>query len=299
MTQTLKNLGLGMLSWYGYDMLKTTLDSYKNAGILELFEEKIIFFQEIDEEGRALAQEYGFEAFGNDKNIGIYGGTRTLVECMKSEYVLVLENDMQFIGDLKTAVFQISTGLELVKSQKVVKASLINGRLSRLEKDCKRFNLFFPPPHYSQWKKLVAAIRRIIKREKALGQMGDVVDHMDNAHRIFDFVKYDEKLKFFFISSKYRMFKSQAIIIERQFYIDTILNQIEKMYCPKKILINGYKPMDSMLQRSHRFHKPPLYYIMRHKLIAARSWWSQQEYPVAVVENGLFVHDRIGYRGYS
>ena len=303
MNEKLKDIGIGILSWYGYDALKATLDSYKNAGILELFEEKIIFFQEINDEGRDIAKKYGFEAHGNNKNIGIYGGFRGLAETMKSQYVLLLENDWKLSSNLDKTYQHLNTSLELLKSGKANKIDLRNRNdedLKLAKNDAQRkFYSYFPKNDAPIWKKFIAKIKRITRKRKTINNIGRAIYYLQNPHQKFKEIKYDEKLKYFFVSSKYKRWGNQAFMIKKNFFINTILKQVEKSYTPKKNLVNGYKNIECEMNDNHDYFKPPIYYIIRRKPILYASWWMKQNFTVAIPETGIFSHDRVGWRGHG
>ena len=87
----MSTLSLGMLSWRAHDTLRKTLSSY--ASLRPLVDDAVIYFNAITPEDRAIAEEFGFRAEGGPENLGILGGTLGLVRCMRSDTVLIVQND--------------------------------------------------------------------------------------------------------------------------------------------------------------------------------------------------------------
>jgi hypothetical protein len=84
---------LAMLSWNAHKTLRNTLNSYRYFGLDKLADERIIFFQEISETDRIIANNFGYKAIGSDQNIGIAQAYKELVEKSTSDLFLFLEND--------------------------------------------------------------------------------------------------------------------------------------------------------------------------------------------------------------
>ena len=84
-------LSLGMLSWKAHKTLRKTLASY--GSLMQLVDEAVIFFNSITDEDRAIADEFGFRAEGSRDNLGILGGTLSLVRCLRGDSVLLVQND--------------------------------------------------------------------------------------------------------------------------------------------------------------------------------------------------------------
>lgn len=106
------DLTIGILSWGQHETLINTLRSYRNWGLLFRPDvEYLIFFQEISEKDKEIADLYGFECFGVSKNIGIAGGYRKLVEATTSEFFLFLENDWELLRHPWSQLLSAQTAL--------------------------------------------------------------------------------------------------------------------------------------------------------------------------------------------
>lgn len=90
---------IAVLSWKAHKTLVHTLESYEKFGLNKLHVEKIIFFQEIDDEDKKIAKHYGYQAYGAPINIGIAAGYKSLVELATSDLFLFLENDWELVEE--------------------------------------------------------------------------------------------------------------------------------------------------------------------------------------------------------
>ena len=90
---------VGYLSWKRHAVLKQTLQSHKDNGLYDIIkpENRIIFFQEITEVDRQIADEYNIQCLGDDNNVGILNAFIKLVEKCKTKYFIFCENDWLLI----------------------------------------------------------------------------------------------------------------------------------------------------------------------------------------------------------
>lgn len=106
-------LTLGILSWKSHSTLRNTLESYRTFGLDTLASQRVIWFQEITDEDREIAEEYGYEAIGSDTNVGIAGGYKGLVEHATGSVFLFLENDWVLLENpiqaLVEGIYTLST----------------------------------------------------------------------------------------------------------------------------------------------------------------------------------------------
>jgi FkbM family methyltransferase len=92
-------LTIGILSWKEHRTLRNTLDSYTRAGLLAYPAQIFIFFNEIDDEDRRIAEEYGIEYHGAETNLGIAGGYKEMLGYVTQPNFLFLENDWMIRED--------------------------------------------------------------------------------------------------------------------------------------------------------------------------------------------------------
>ena len=107
-------LGLGILSWRAHETLRKTLESF-SAGFLECFQDKVIYFSDIEETDRQIAAEFGFRAEGGP-NEGIGYGMMQVVKAVEADYVVVLQNDCPVIVSTEEAVAELKGAAGLLES---------------------------------------------------------------------------------------------------------------------------------------------------------------------------------------
>jgi hypothetical protein len=90
-----KSIGIGILSWRAHQTLKYALNSYSDD-FLKIFDQRLIYFSDISEDDKQIARDYGWE-FAGGPNEGIAGGMKRLAENMKTDYILLLQNDNPLI----------------------------------------------------------------------------------------------------------------------------------------------------------------------------------------------------------
>ena len=110
-------ISAGILSWGAPRTVANTLRQY--GSFPRRFSEFKIFFQEMSDADRAVADAAGVPYEGRAENVGIQAGMRWVVEGLTGEYVLYLEND--FILDVpeEEAVAELSRALEWIRSGRV------------------------------------------------------------------------------------------------------------------------------------------------------------------------------------
>lgn len=97
---------IAMLSWGAHATLLNTLRSYKKYGLLDLDDEKIIWFQEESLADYKIARDYGFTPYGVPSNIGIGQAYRRLVELSTGDLFLFLENDWELIEEARAEILE-------------------------------------------------------------------------------------------------------------------------------------------------------------------------------------------------
>ena len=111
-TKTNVTIGVGILSWKSHQTLERSLQSYEKIGFKNLFDEVKIIFQEITTEDKRLAEKYGYDYVGTEKNLGIQNGHKLIHDNLSTEYILVLENDNPIIVNNRTLRERIFKSIE-------------------------------------------------------------------------------------------------------------------------------------------------------------------------------------------
>lgn len=116
----MNNITIGYLSWKRHNVLNQTLKSHYDNGLFDLIkkENRIIFFQEIDDEDIKIAHTYNCNFIGNIKNIGILNAFIKLVNNCKTEYFIFCENDFMLVEDKNTVKKTFEDSIKLLSNNK-------------------------------------------------------------------------------------------------------------------------------------------------------------------------------------
>ncbi|MGE3516065.1 MAG: hypothetical protein AB7H53_13040 [Hyphomicrobium sp.] len=269
------SLGIGILSWHGYETLRATLVSLRQPGFLELFNEHVVFFPEITDEGRALAAEFGFESHGLPDNKGIMEGFRGLASSMSSTFVIMLENDCPLIETVEEATSQITLARMLLQSGR---AQVIRLRSRREPGEnfeaTRKYNRYYPRPEVSLQSRVGSVVLRAMRPYKARRLIGTSV-YVDSKPEVrFPSDVHAVEGGFYLLPTAVIPWTNQSIMIDRKFFLDKIIAR--SLSVSGRRQTNGYKNIEIELNGS---------------------WWRKQPWKIAVAP-GLFTHRRIGYRGY-
>ena len=108
-------ISVGILSWHSNKSLRNTLESYRRNGLLNAADDVVILFQDIRDEDRKLAKEFGLPFIGLDRNVGIGRGFVTLCEQADHPHVLLLEDDWELTENFVETRFRLSEGLKMLQ----------------------------------------------------------------------------------------------------------------------------------------------------------------------------------------
>jgi len=105
-------IGVGLLSWRAPRTIDNTLSQY--GDFKSYFAEFRAFFQECSSDDEAVALKYGVDYIGRRDNVGIQAGMRWVVENLRSEIVLYLENDFNLLVGAGEAAGELKKALEWI-----------------------------------------------------------------------------------------------------------------------------------------------------------------------------------------
>ncbi len=108
------NIGIGVLSWAAPRKLERTLASYESAGLFDLVEDFMLYFQEISDEDLLIAEKFGLRYEGSVENIGIGKGFIALANSLNSENILLLENDWVLVEKKDVARKRLERAVKLL-----------------------------------------------------------------------------------------------------------------------------------------------------------------------------------------
>lgn len=228
--------GLGLLCWKNYETFRAALSTYAEAGLFELFGEKLIWFQEIDDEARALGAEFGLPVSGSSQNRGILGGFQSLAGAMQSEVLVLLENDLPLIEPVEEARQQLETAFRAVRSGEVQVF-----RLRHTEFPGQKFETLGKYRRY-HGDGLTPALRRIVRPAKAKRLAGTAI--YDSAEAAEKFPTLIRKMPdgWHKVSAACLPWTNQSIMVRRDFFLDVIIAQAAAN--PSSRSVNGFPDIE-------------------------------------------------------
>lgn len=111
-------LSIVMLSWRAHKTLRQTLRTYSASGIPSCGDEFFVYFNQLCDEDRACAAEFGVEARGTGENLGIWGGMDAMAREAKGDQLLFLQNDHLAVVPADAAAHWISRARELISGDR-------------------------------------------------------------------------------------------------------------------------------------------------------------------------------------
>ncbi len=267
------SLGLGILSWRDRLSLENALKSYKDQNLLSLFDQTHAFFSEQSPEDHALAAKFGLSSSGADKNLGILGGFEALGQAMKTDYIILVENDCPLIENFEEAKAQIEASQRLLESGDVQVV-----RLRSLREPGELFNTV------DKYKRMYgnsfsSSMRRFIRPGKARALRGIAPYVEDHPHIKFpkQVLKTNEASDLgpvYKIDTRFLKWTNQSIMMSRDFFLKKVIDYAKTAKTTRRV--NGFRNLEIEMNSSH---------------------WRNNDWYVGVPQ-GLFTHRRVGERGY-
>ena len=112
-------VSLLILSWQSHKTLLATLESYQRNGLLDVTDDKLIFFQNISAKDIRIAKKFGLHYYGAGHNIGIGAAYRFLAERARHPHILYLQNDFRLIHDLRQGSTELQEGIDLLSNRSI------------------------------------------------------------------------------------------------------------------------------------------------------------------------------------
>ena len=271
-------VGVGILSWKSHKTLEKSLQSYEKIGFKDFFDEVKIIFQEISEEDKKLAEKYGYDYVGTEKNLGIQEGHNLICENMKTDYVLVLENDNPVVENKETVYKRLFQALELLENNTIDIMRLRHrwnfGEGFGLKKYLDFFNIKklhknynYIEPKSSLINSFIKYFKRFLRPDKAKRLAGYSLYCEKFPDRLFP--KYIHKLddELYSVSSNIMAWTNQSVLLKRELY-EKLLKYANEH--PSSRDANGFQDLEKPLNCK---------------------WWREHDYKIGVGE-GIFSHNR-------
>jgi hypothetical protein len=256
------SIGVGVLSWGGLASLKASLESYARENLFALFDEALVFLPEMTAEGAALANAFELPYEGSKANLGILGGFKALAGQMRSDVVLLLENDCPLIEPHIEAERQIDLARRAVAGGEVAVF-----RMRHVAQPGQKFAALakYRRYHGPGW---AAGLRRALRPEKARRLAGtSVYAEADPESRFADLIERKPE-GWLSVAAECLPWTNQSIMVRRDFYLGTIIAEAEAH--PSRRRVNGFPDIEK------EWNAPR---------------WRRSGWRVGV-DRGLFTHER-------
>ena len=261
--------GVGILAWKAPVTLEKTLSAFTRCFSAERFEDAVVFFQEISDEDRAVAERYGFRTEGNDQNVGILQGIKSAVSAVRSDVVLFLECDCLLVQEPEVAVRALSVAVNDILSGAV---ELMRLRFLREQGDdyCTTDKYFRYWAHGSDTADGKRQLRRLLRPAKAHRLIGEACRVCPDAEKIFP--RQIKRLSSgnFCVDSSVLSWTNQSIMVRKSWFLKTIIPFAEKH--PRSRGVNGYPDLEKEMNCG---------------------WWRRQHFNVGWSNPCLFSHHRL------
>lgn len=173
-----KTVGLAILSYKAPKTARASIENHLVHHLYRFFDDVVICFQSVTDEDFAMAEEMGIRAVGREENLGIQSGFRYAWSNLKTDYILILENDIPVCVSEDSLEAQLTASLQALIDGKVDVVRLRNrfnpGEQNRF---ASMYSRFWPlrqiDPRWNNteeldlspnWKK---ALRRLLRPGKA------------------------------------------------------------------------------------------------------------------------------------
>lgn len=173
-----KTVGLAILAYKAPETTRASIENHLQHGLYNLFDQVTVCFQSVSSEDLAMAKSYNIMAIGRPENYGIQGGFRWAWEILKTDYILILENDIPICVDSESMKMQLQESMRHLEAGEVDLVRLRNrfnpGEQNRFASMYSRFwPIRNPDPRWNHTEildyapKFIKFIRRTLRPDKA------------------------------------------------------------------------------------------------------------------------------------
>ena len=268
-------VSVGVLSFKAPQTISRAFRAHRESGLIDCAGEFFVHFNAITEEDRRVAEEAGVCCTGTEENRGIYGGFRAIAEHAKNPYVLILENDVVPLPGAPVSECLKSCISDMIRHD--IKTFCLRsrhepGQGTPYGKYVKTFGLTDP---------IVAGL--IAHKTGAFAKLKMFLEHggIDKFRAASLFCeRHPEKVQKhairklpsgnYLTDSRYRNWSNQAVLVERQYFLDVVCRRVEEHPDPR--LVNGHQDIERALNRR---------------------WWRRRRDPMGHAADGVFTHCRL------
>ena len=275
-------LSIGLLSWRAHETLRKTLKSYRRANLFACADDFKIFFNEISDEDRAIAAEFGVEAVGDERNLGIWGGMDACAKALKNDVILLLQNDCPVVATPEETAAYLKEGEALVREGR---ADVVRLRHRFNQGEGISYRRFFDyhfvrelderalafgdvgVPANATEDTLARKLRRFFRPFAAQKRLVSAIHLETHPEQVYpQYVKRDGR--FLVVDSALAQFSEQPLLVSKKFYLE--LSDWCRAH-PRHRTVNGAPVMEHALRSPH---------------------WLRGHFRVAFCETGVFTHNR-------
>jgi len=257
-------LGLSILSWRSWNTLDASLKSHRDAGLFECFDKSLIFFQDMCDKDREIADRYGLE-FTGGPNCGIGEGMRRAARSLGTDYVLFLENDCPTIA----APLQVQRELALAvdyMEKGIIDIMRLRSRLYPGEGFCDpmKYLRYYPPrqpepavefanhitPAWKRW------LRRIFKPYNIHLMKGRSIYLEKYPENLFPATIRKTEDDIWISDSSCTDWTNQSVMMKRTLFLDILMPYVDAH--PSGLELHGFqepeRPLNCRWWRRQRFN---------------------------------------------
>ncbi len=268
-------VSVGVLSFGALQTISRALEAHRKSGLINCAGEFFVHFNAITAEDRQVAEQAGVHYTGTAENRGIYGGFRAIAEHARNPYVLILENDIVPLPGARVRECLESCVSDMIEhgiKSFSLRSRFEPGQGSPHVKYVKTFGVSDPivqglEPHATG---AFAKLKMLLEH----GSIDKFRGASVFCERAPETVQTAAIRKLpsgnYLMDSRYRNWSNQAVLVERQYFLDFICRRVEEHPDPR--LVNGHQDIERALNRR---------------------WWRLRRESMGHAAEGVYTHRRL------
>jgi hypothetical protein len=271
------SIGVSILSWRSWSTPEKTLKSYRDAGLFDVVDKVILYYQDLCDRDIEIAETFGLQYTGGP-NCGIAEGMRNGANYLGTDYVLFLENDCPVIVSRDKIKHQLSLAVDFLESGRIDVVRL-RSRLFPGEgfSDIINYFRYYRPvavepdvdisglavPAWQRW------LRRVVKSHNLYLMKGRGLYVEKYPEQLFPDAIEKTEDSIWIGDSSCMDWTNQSVVCKRVFFTDILIPYVDAH--PSSRLTNGFQDPERPLNCR---------------------WWRRQHFKIGQ-GSGLFTHDRL------
>ena len=275
-TSSRASTGINIVSWRSWNTLEKTLASYRDAGLFEVVDKVVLYFQDLSDRDREIAERFGVPYTGGP-NCGIADGMRNGANYLGTDYVLFLENDCPVIASHEDIKQQLSLALDYLEMGRIdvmrFRSRLFPGEaFAAVKKYLRYYRPVSPEPEVDvagfavpDWQR---TLRRIFKPHNLHLMKGRGLYVEKFPERLYPDVFEKTEDGIWIGDSSCMDWTNQSVLCGRKFFTDVLMPYVDAH--PSARTSNGFQSPERPLNCR---------------------WWRRQHFKIGQGA-GLFTHNR-------